>query len=80
MVAQLSGCSQDPWEWQLYEFEMQAMDAASVSILLDERLEACVEPRDQDAVAGVLGDIFSDLPAVVMACHYDALLKENSFV
>jgi hypothetical protein len=58
---------------------MQAMDAASVSILLDERLEACVEPRDQDVVAGVLGDIFSDLPAVVMACHYDALLKENGF-
>ena len=55
------------------------MDAASVSILLDERLEACVEPRDQDVVAGVLGDIFSDLPAVVMACHYNALLKENGF-
>ena len=53
------------------------MDATSVSILLDERLEACVEPKDQDVVAGVQGDIFSDLPAVVMACHYDARTLEG---
>jgi hypothetical protein len=47
-----------------------------VLVTLDDRLEACTEPEDEDVVRGILASIFSVVPALV-SHKYDELIKEN---
>ena len=58
-----------------------AMDAqlsvpSLVLVTLDDRLEACTSPKDEDVVSGILASIFSVVPALV-TYKYDEVLKEN---
>ena len=47
-----------------------------VLVTLDDRLEACTDPEDEDVVSGILASIFSGVPALV-SYKYDEVLKEN---
>jgi hypothetical protein len=56
--------------------EAQLSAPSMVLVTLEERLEACVSPEDEDVVAGILALIFSALPAAVVSCKYDQVIKK----
>ena len=47
-----------------------------VLVTLDDRLEACKDPEDEDVVRRILASISSVVPALV-SYKYDEVLKEN---
>ena len=64
-----------------FNTSFRAMDAllsasSMMQVTLEERLEACADPEDEDIVRGILNQIVSVLPAAVVSCKCDEVIKK----